>query len=55
MTKLKRSYVLLALAFALPSGMFVTTMFAHTDQAAAYTTVITHEDKPVRGCGGQGC
>jgi hypothetical protein len=55
MTKVKRTYALPALAFALRSGMLVITVFAHTDRAMAYTTVITHEDKAVGGCGGQGC
>jgi hypothetical protein len=55
MTKVKRTYALLALTFAVRSGMFVITVFAHMDQAMAYTMVITHEDKAVGGCGGQGC
>ena len=55
MTKVKRTYALPALAFALRSGMVVITVFAHMDQAMGYTSVITHEDKAVAGCGGQGC
>jgi hypothetical protein len=55
MTKVKRAHALLVLAFALRSEIFVLTVFAHADQAMAYTTVITHEDKAVGGCGGQGC
>jgi len=55
MTKVKRTCALLALAFAFRTGMCVITVFAHMDQAMAYTTVITHEDKAVGGCGGQGC
>jgi hypothetical protein len=55
MTNSKRTYALLVLAFALRCGMFIVTVFAHMDQAIAYTTVITHEDKAVGGCGGQGC
>jgi hypothetical protein len=55
MSKVKRTYALPALAFALRSGMFVITAFAHMDQSTGYTTVITHEDKAVGGCGGQGC
>ena len=49
MTNVKRTYVLLALAFAV-----VTTVVPHTDQAVAYT-VIKHGDHAVGGCGGAGC
>jgi hypothetical protein len=55
MAAVKRTHALQALALAMRSGMFVITVFAHMDQAMAYTTIITHEDKAVGGCGGQGC
>jgi hypothetical protein len=55
MTKVKRTYALLALAFAFRTEMFVITVFAPMDQAMAYTTVTTHQDKAAGGCGGQGC
>jgi hypothetical protein len=55
MTAVKRTYPLLALAFAFTAGMAVATVVAHTDRAMAFATVITHEDQAVRGCSGSGC
>jgi hypothetical protein len=34
---------------------FIVMLAAHTDRAMPYTSVITHEDQAVGGCGGQGC
>jgi hypothetical protein len=49
MTTVKRTYALLGLALA------VVLVVAHTEQAMAFATVITHEDQTVGGCSGSGC
>jgi hypothetical protein len=54
MTKVKRAYALLVLAFTFTTAIAVVTVFPHTDQAVAYT-VIKHDDHAVGGCGGAGC
>jgi len=53
MTIMKTIAVILALTFAFTAA--VPTIVVPTDQAMAYTTVITHGDQAVGGCGGQGC
>jgi hypothetical protein len=55
MTTAKRTYTLLALAWAFTTGMAVVPIVAHTDRAMAFATVITHEDQAVGGCSGSGC
>jgi hypothetical protein len=52
MTKVKRTYALLALVFAFTVA--IVTIVPYTDQAVAYT-VIKHGDDAVGGCGGAGC
>lgn len=55
MTTVKKTYVLLALALALTAGIAAVMVVAHTDQALAFATVITHQDQAVGGCSGSGC
>jgi hypothetical protein len=52
---MKNIALIFELAFALTTGMAVVTVVAHTDQAMAYTTIITNGDQASGGCGGAGC
>jgi hypothetical protein len=59
MTMMEKIAVLLALTFAFTTAVLsvvhAVLSVVHTDRALAYTTVITHDDQAVGGCGGQGC
>jgi len=55
MTTVKRTYALLAVAFAFTIGMAAVTIVAQMDQAMAFATVITHEYQAAGSCSGSGC
>jgi len=52
---MKTTAVTFTYAFVLITGMAVVAVFAYSDQAKAFTRVITHEDQSVGGCSGSGC